>query len=36
MSMCFRRGEGSYPGPDDFEGGLWQIGESIYVKDADE
>lgn len=34
--MCFRWGDLSYPGPNDVEGDLRQIGESVYVKDADE
>ena len=34
--MCFKRGSVLYPGPDDAEGGLGQIKESRYVKDADE
>lgn len=35
-SMCFRQGDVSYPRLDDSDGGLGQIKESRYVKDADE
>lgn len=34
--MCFKQGNVSHPGLDDVEGGLRQIGESIYVKYVDE
>lgn len=34
--MCFVQGDESYPVPGDSKGGLGQIGESIYVQDADE
>lgn len=30
------RGDVSYHRPDDAEGGLGQIGESVYVKDVDD
>lgn len=33
--MCFTWGDVSYPGPNDSEGDLGQIEESIYGKDAD-
>lgn len=36
LSICFRRGDVSYPESDDSEGGLGQIEESIYVKHTNE
>lgn len=36
MSMRFRQSDVSYPGPNDTEGGLGWVGESVYVEDADE